>query len=90
MLTADYYIKKSSDFLLEIQMPAQTGFTKATRNVGSVKNNGFEFSVDYRDNSHDFKYGVNVNLTTVKNKIERFTGKRCRCESSIIRLPNYG
>ena len=31
MLTADYYIKKSSDFLLEIQMPAQTGFTKATR-----------------------------------------------------------
>ena len=34
MLTADYYIKKSSDFLLEIQMPAQTGFTKATRNVG--------------------------------------------------------
>ena len=46
MLTADYYIKKSSDFLLEIQMPAQTGFTKATRNVGSVKNNGFEFSVD--------------------------------------------
>lgn len=73
MLTADYYIKKSSDFLLEIQMPAQTGFAKATRNVGSVKNNGFEFSVDYRDNSHDFKYGVNVNLTTVKNKIERLS-----------------
>lgn len=91
MLTADYYIKKSSDFLLEIQMPAQTGFTKATRNVGSVKNNGFEFSVDYRDNSHDFKYGVNVNLTTVKNKIERLSpGKDAVANLQSLDFPTTG
>ena len=91
MLTADYYIKKSSDFLLEIQMPAQTGFTKATRNVGSVKNNGFEFSVDYRDNSHDFKYGVNVNLTTVKNKIERLSpGKDAVANLQSLGFPTTG
>jgi tonB-linked outer membrane protein, susC/ragA family len=91
MLTADYYIKKSSDFLLEIQMPAQTGFAKATRNVGSVKNNGFEFSVDYRDNSHDFKYGVNVNLTTVKNKIERLSpGKDAVANLQSLGFPTTG
>ncbi|WP_291537751.1 TonB-dependent receptor [Bacteroides sp.] len=91
MLTADYYIKKSSDFLLEIQMPAQTGFTKATRNVGSVKNNGFEFSVDYRDNSHDFKYGINVNLTTVKNKIERLSpGKDAVANLQSLGFPTTG
>lgn len=91
MLTADYYIKKSSDFLLEIQMPAQTGFNKATRNVGSVKNNGFEFSVDYRDNSHDFKYGVNVNLTTVKNKIERLSpGKDAVANLQSLDFPTTG
>lgn len=91
MLTADYYIKKSSDFLLEIQMPAQTGFAKATRNVGSVKNNGFEFSVDYRDNSHDFKYGVNVNLTTVKNKIERLApGKDAVANLQSLGFPTTG
>lgn len=91
MLTADYYIKKSSDFLLEIQMPAQTGFTKATRNVGSVKNNGFEFSVDYRDNSHGFKYGVNVNLTTVKNKIERLSpGKDAVANLQSLGFPTTG
>jgi TonB-linked SusC/RagA family outer membrane protein len=71
MFTVDYYIKKSSDFLLKTQMPAQTGFLEATRNVGSVKNSGFEFSAEYRDYSKDFKYGINVNLTTVKNKIEK-------------------
>jgi len=69
-ITADYYVKKSKDFLLNIQMPAQTGFTQATRNVGSVKNTGYEIMVSYRNNDNKFKYGVNVNLTTVKNKIE--------------------
>lgn len=69
--TADYYIKNSKDFLLNTKMPAQTGFLTATRNVGSVKNSGFEFLGEYRDYSKEFKYGVNVNLTTVKNKIQK-------------------
>jgi len=51
-------------------MPAQTGFTQATRNVGSIKNTGFEFVANYQNNDNKFKYGINVNLTTVKNKIE--------------------
>lgn len=68
--TADYFIKESKDFLLNIQMPAQTGFTQATRNVGSIKNTGFEFVANYQNNDNKFKYGINVNLTTVKNKIE--------------------
>jgi TonB-linked SusC/RagA family outer membrane protein len=71
VVTVDYYIKTSSDFLLNTKVPAQTGYLVATRNVGSIKNNGFEFMIDFRDNSRDFKYGVNVNLTTVKNKIEK-------------------
>jgi TonB-linked SusC/RagA family outer membrane protein len=70
-VTADYYIKKSRDFLLNTKMPAQTGFLEATRNVGSVKNSGFEFMVEYRDYSKEFKYGISLNLTTVKNKIEK-------------------
>jgi TonB-linked SusC/RagA family outer membrane protein len=70
MIAADYYIKKSSDFLLNTKMPAQTGFLEATRNVGSIMNSGLEFMTEYRDYSKDFKYGISLNLTTVKNKIE--------------------
>src|SRR5690606_20965930 len=47
--TADYYIKESKDFLLEIDVPAQTGFSKATRNVGSVRNRGLELGLTYRE-----------------------------------------
>ena len=91
MLTADYYIKKSSDFLLDIQMPAQTGFTSATRNVGSVKNTGFEFGVDYRDYSHEFRYGINFNLTTVKNTIEELSpGKTAVSNLQTLDFPTTG
>lgn len=69
-ITADYFEKKSKDFLLNIQMPAQTGYTQATRNVGSVKNTGCEVMLTYRNNDNKFKYGANLNITTVKNKIE--------------------
>src|SRR5690606_3781237 len=34
-LSVDYFIKRSQDFLLNIPIPAQTGFTAAARNVGS-------------------------------------------------------
>lgn len=69
-MTADFYIKKSFDFLLKTKMPAQTGFLEATRNVGSIKNSGFEFLIQYRNSETPLKYSISLNLTTVKNKIE--------------------
>jgi len=91
MIIADYYIKKSSDFLLNIQMPAQTGFTSATRNVGSVKNYGFEFNIDYRNNIKKLKYSINANLTTVKNKIEELSpGKDAVANLQSLGFPTTG
>lgn len=74
-LTADYYRKESKDFLLNIPVPSQTGFITAARNVGSIRNNGIELALDYRKSmSKDFTYGVNLNVTTVKNKLLSLTG----------------
>ncbi|WP_080905386.1 TonB-dependent receptor [Parabacteroides sp. Marseille-P3160] len=88
---ADYYVKKSSDFLLNTKMPAQTGFLEATRNVGSVKNSGFELLLNYRDNSKDFKYEVSVNFTTVKNKIEKLApGMNAVANLQNLNFPTTG
>jgi len=72
-LTADYYRKESKDFLLNIPVPTQTGFTTAARNVGSIRNSGIEIALDYRKSKKDFSYGINVNLSTVKNKLLSLT-----------------
>lgn len=68
-LSLDYYIKRSQDFLLNIPVPAQTGFTTAARNVGSIENRGLEVVIDYRKTSRDFSYGVNLNVSTIRNEL---------------------
>ena len=72
-LTVDYYKKESKDFLLNIPVPAQTGFTTAARNVGSIRNSGLEVTADYRKSKKDFSYGINVNFSTIKNKLLSLT-----------------
>jgi len=72
-LMADYYKKESKDFLLNLPVPTQTGFTTAAKNVGSIRNSGIEIAVGYRKSKKDFSYGINLNLTTVNNKLLSLT-----------------
>src|SRR5678810_957316 len=72
-LTADYYKKESKDFLLNLPVPTQTGFTTAARNVGSIRNSGIEMALDYRKSKKDFSYGINVNFSTINNKLLSLT-----------------
>ena len=72
-LTFDYWIKESEDFLLNIPVPAQTGFATAARNVGSIRNTGIEIAIDYRKAKTDFSYGINLNLSTLNNELLSLT-----------------
>jgi TonB-linked SusC/RagA family outer membrane protein len=68
--TADYYRKESRNFLLNIPVPAQTGFTNAQRNVGSILNDGVEFAATYSHSAGGgFHYNVGFNITTVHNEL---------------------
>ncbi|MEX8547138.1 MAG: SusC/RagA family TonB-linked outer membrane protein [Mucilaginibacter sp.] len=90
-VTVDYYRKDSRDFLLQIPVPAQTGFTTAARNVGSVRNSGLEFNVEYRESKAPFKYGIGLNLTTVNNKLLTLAdGLDAVYNFSNLGLPNVG
>lgn len=90
-LTADYYIKESKDFLLNVPVPPQTGFTYLTKNVGSIRNSGLELGLEYRQNKHEFKYGIGLNLTTVKNKILSLsTGQDAIYNLTSLGFPNTG
>lgn len=68
-VTFDYYNRTSEDFLLRIPLPSQSGFVNAVRNAGSIENKGIELALGYNDNTGDFKWSVNANLTTVSNKV---------------------
>ncbi|HSB93178.1 MAG TPA: hypothetical protein VLC28_08680, partial [Flavitalea sp.] len=54
--------------------PAQTGYTFITRNVGSMRNQGWEIALNYNGSSgKDFQYGVNATFSTIKNTLTSIT-----------------
>lgn len=69
-VTADYYIKNTSNILLGYNVPWETGITQApSQNIGKVKNTGFEMSISHRHKIGEVTYSIGVNLATNKNKV---------------------
>jgi TonB-linked SusC/RagA family outer membrane protein len=67
--TVDYYKKTTKD-LIFTGIPSYTSGNYAPRfNGGTVENKGLEFDLGYRNVIGELKYAVNVNLSTLKNKV---------------------
>jgi TonB-linked SusC/RagA family outer membrane protein len=74
-VTFDYYIKKTDDILLRLPIPYSVGLSAPVQNAASVKNNGWEFAINYRDKiGKDFNYSVGFNIADVKNKVVDLKG----------------
>ena len=72
LFSADYFQKTTSDILLPISLPKIAGDVEPTIvNAGEVSNKGFELGVTLRNSEHKFKYNINANIATLKNKVEK-------------------
>ncbi|MEO6169057.1 MAG: TonB-dependent receptor [Chitinophagales bacterium] len=65
----DYYIKNTSDLLLDVPIPATTGLLLQTQNNGKMKNNGVELVVNADILVSDFKWTASVNFGANKNEV---------------------
>ncbi|WP_205462004.1 TonB-dependent receptor [Mangrovibacterium lignilyticum] len=70
-ITADYFLNKRDDILWQrnASIPNTAGLTLPRENIGKVKNQGVDFSIDYRKRFNDFTLGVGINGVYSKNKI---------------------
>jgi TonB-linked SusC/RagA family outer membrane protein len=74
-LTADYYVKKTQDMLLDLPIPSSTGFTRALQNVGSLENRGVEVQLTTRNIAKkDFGWTSDFNISFNRNKVISITG----------------
>ena len=69
-LEADYYDKETSNLLLEVPLPATSGYQTAFKNLGLVSNKGYEFALNANmiENS-DFNWNMNFNISFNENKV---------------------
>lgn len=69
-LTVDYYAKDTRDLLLQSDAPRTMGFPSIMKNVGRVKNNGIEISLNTINvEMRDFQWTTNFNIAFNKNKV---------------------
>ena len=69
-LTAEYYTSKTTDLLLNVPVPQQSGFSESLQNIGELANKGLEFEI--RANHlplGKIDFGFNANITTNQNEV---------------------
>lgn len=68
----DYFIKDSKRLLFAVNLPLSTGFPSITKNVGDIRNKGYEIELNYHIvNKDSFKWDISANLTHFKDEITR-------------------
>jgi TonB-linked SusC/RagA family outer membrane protein len=65
----DYYIKNTSDLLLEVPVASTTGFLGQLQNVGKMKNAGIELVVNADILVKKFKWTASFNYAANRNKV---------------------
>ncbi len=69
-LSLDYFNKNTKDMLVQVPVPASLGFPNTPWvNAGSINNKGFEITLEYKGNANDFRYDINANISSYKNKV---------------------
>ena len=93
-ITADAYLKKTNDLLLNAPLPTATGFDNAIRNIGEIQNKGIEFAlntVNIQSDNLSWKTGFNISFN--RNEVISLVGQELlqggitggRGEASLVR-----
>lgn len=93
-LTADAYIKKTKDLLLNAPLPTSTGFDSATRNIGEIENKGLEFALNTSNiETENLSWNTGFNISFNRNQVVDLVGQELlqggitggRGEPSLVR-----
>ncbi len=95
-LEADFYSSKSIDLLLNVPVPAISGYSSQIQNVGKVLNEGMEFLLTTKNLTGKLKWSSDFNIAFNRNKVLEvgpggqpiFAGAP-NANNSFITLPGY-
>ncbi len=68
-VNADFYVKKTKDWLVEAPILATSGAEAPYINGGDVKNTGFELALNWNDRVGKVNYNIGINGAYNKNKV---------------------
>lgn len=85
-LNADVYRKMTEDMLMDLTIPRYIGYSDPKVNAGTMRTNGFEVEVGYRDSHGDFNWSVSANLSDFISRITYLKGQDLGSEVSLVNI----
>lgn len=71
-LTAEYFVRTTTDMLLQKVMATSSGFNGFNANIGDMRNNGIDISIGAQVfSTSNFQWNINVMGTHYKNKVTK-------------------
>jgi len=70
-LSADWYKKKTTGILQIPTLPGYLGYASPVQNAADMQNTGFEIELGYRNRIGKVDFGINGNVSFVKNKVTK-------------------
>lgn len=90
MLEADWYNRYTSNLLLNASLPASTGYTSITENIGSLSNRGLEFMLNTINiASKNFTWKSSFNISFNKNIVESLTQGATSLNSTVSYVSQF-
>lgn len=88
-VSAEYYVRNTSDILLRLPIPMTIGLNEPYQNAGKVRNTGWDLGLGWADEINEFSYGVNFNISDVKNEVVDLMGTGPHISGAQIRQEGY-
>ncbi|UFH56982.1 TonB-dependent receptor [Spirosoma sp. KNUC1025] len=65
----DFYTKRTTNLLYQVQIPQESGFTNFSDNIGEIKFWGHEFSLTTKNTTGRLKWTTNANISFNRNQV---------------------
>ena len=89
-ITVDWYLKTTRDLLLDAVLPQSTGFFSAMKNIGKIRNSGWELTLNTVNiQTKNFKWSSNFNIAFNKNKVLELAENQTALLTSAYFDQNY-
>lgn len=69
LITLDAYYKKTTDLLLNVEIPWTTGYASSLQNYGAVENRGLELGIKTKNLTGAFHWDTDLNFSLNRNKV---------------------
>ena len=90
-IEADLYRKETTNLLLNATLPPTTGFGSAVKNIGELRNEGLEITINsYNINTPKFKWQTSFNISFNKNKVMALTQGQQSLGSTVSYVSQFG